>query len=234
MSVHADHSSPQHWYHRVVLMLWPICVCFAVYLKKMIVHDRLKKKKNKKIIIMVKWFTVYILSIQLVNKSHVIVLLNRVEYLMTWCQFVCVVQYLVLKLNGTSKELLPALDICLLLLEENPKSHFKTGRQFCSRHLTLHQFNYQSAFICQRGSTSFCISLPLSPTLHHFEHNMAVTPQSHNRARVAVICSKCLSQVVGRFTLIYSVLPGSLRDPVAQTSVSDHFQLGLRFAPHVP
>lgn len=30
------------------------------------------------------------------------------------------------------------------------------------------------------------------------------------------------------------VLPGSLRDLVTQAAVSDHFQLGLHFAPRVP
>lgn len=62
---------------------------------------------------------------------------------------------------------------------------------------------------------------------------MAVTPQSHNGACAAVILSKCLSQVVRGLTLIQA-LPGSLRDPVAQAAVSDHFQLGLHFARHVP
>lgn len=33
---------------------------------------------------------------------------------------------------------------------------------------------------------------------------------------------------------LIQALPGSLRDPVAQASVSDHFQLGLHFAPHAP
>lgn len=79
----------------------------------------------------------------------------------------------------------------------------------------------------------FSPPLSLPPTLQNFELNIAVTPQSLNRVCAAVIRSKCLSQVVRGLTLI-QVLPGSLRDPVAQAAVSDHFQLGLHFAPHVP
>lgn len=33
---------------------------------------------------------------------------------------------------------------------------------------------------------------------------------------------------------VIQVLPGSLRDSVAQASVSDHFQLDLHFAAHIP
>lgn len=73
----------------------------------------------------------------------------------------------------------------------------------------------------------------LSPVLQHFEQNITATPQSLNRACGAVIRSKCLSSVVWGFSLI-QLLPGSLRDLVAEAAVSDHFQLGLHFAPHVP
>lgn len=46
----------------------------------------------------------------------------------------------------------------------------------------------------------------------------------------------CAEEVGGAgwgFTVI-QVLPGSLRDLVAQAAVSDHFQLGLHFAPRGP
>lgn len=39
---------------------------------------------------------------------------------------------------------------------------------------------------------------------------------------------------VGGGLYVIQVLPGSLRDSVAQASVSDHFQLDLHFAAHIP
>lgn len=46
--------------------------------------------------------------------------------------------------------------------------------------------------------------------------------------------SMCAEEGAGWGFTVIQVLPGSLRDLVTQAAVSDHFQLGLHFAPSVP